>query len=168
MMVNNKSAKSRMKCLWSDWSYLGGNCLAGLRKTAYKLRMLRVPAEVGAGHPVNAVHTWFRSCSRITWCSDEESAGCIVLIVGIRNMYVRFSRETPWRNHFTVVWMMSWWILKKKGVNWIQVVSITARPLYPQERPGTHCIGSWMGPRVGLDGCGKSRPYRDSIPGPFS
>ena len=26
------------------------------------------------------------------------------------------------------------------------------------ERPGTHCIGGWVGPRAGLDGCGKSRP----------
>ena len=25
-----------------------------------------------------------------------------------------------------------------------------------------------MGPRAGLDGCGKSRPHRDSIPGPSS
>jgi len=42
------------------------------------------------------------------------------------------------------------------------------RPLYPRERPGTHCIGGWVGPRAGLDGCGKSRPHRDSIPGPSS
>ena len=38
----------------------------------------------------------------------------------------------------------------------------------PQERPGTHCIGSWVCPRAGLDGCGKSRPHRDLIPGPTS
>jgi hypothetical protein len=25
-------------------------------------------------------------------------------------------------------------------------------------RPGIHCIGGWVGPRAGLDGCGKSRP----------
>ena len=30
--------------------------------------------------------------------------------------------------------------------------------LYPRERPGTHCTGDWVGPRVGLDRCGKSRP----------
>ena len=47
-----------------------------------------------------------------------------------------------------------------------RVVNATPRPLYPRERPCTHCIGGWMGPRAGLDGCGKSRPYRDSIPGP--
>ena len=38
------------------------------------------------------------------------------------------------------------------------VVNATARPLYPLERPGTHCIGGWVGPRAGLDGCVKSRP----------
>ena len=26
------------------------------------------------------------------------------------------------------------------------------------KRPGTHCIRSKVGPRAGLDGCGKSRP----------
>jgi hypothetical protein len=31
---------------------------------------------------------------------------------------------------------------------------------------GIHCIGGWMGPRAVLDGCGKSLPHRDSIPGP--
>ena len=38
--------------------------------------------------------------------------------------------------------------------------------LPPGKRPGTHCIGGRVGPRAGLDGCGKSRPHRDSIPGP--
>jgi hypothetical protein len=42
--------------------------------------------------------------------------------------------------------------------------SPTPRPLYPRERAGTHCTGGWVGPRAGLDGCGKSRPHRDSIP----
>ena len=28
--------------------------------------------------------------------------------------------------------------------------------------PGTHCIGGWVGPSVGLDGCGKSPPRLDS------
>ena len=26
------------------------------------------------------------------------------------------------------------------------VVNAKLRPLYPRERPGTHCIGSWVGP----------------------
>ena len=48
------------------------------------------------------------------------------------------------------------------------MVNATPRPLYPWERPSTHCIGGWVGHRAGLDGCGKSRRQRDSIPGPSS
>jgi hypothetical protein len=44
------------------------------------------------------------------------------------------------------------------------VVSTTPWPLYPRERPGTHCTGGWVGPRAGLDLYEKSRPHRDSIP----
>jgi hypothetical protein len=61
------------------------------------------------------------------------------------------------------------------------VVNATPRPLYPQERPGTHCIGGWVDPKAGLDGAEKlahtgirspDRParsellYRLSYPGP--
>jgi hypothetical protein len=38
----------------------------------------------------------------------------------------------------------------------------------PGKRPGTHCTGGRVGPRAGLDGCGKSRPHRKSISGPSS
>jgi hypothetical protein len=38
------------------------------------------------------------------------------------------------------------------------VVNVTPRPICPQERSGTHCIGGWVGPRADLVGCGKSRP----------
>ena len=30
--------------------------------------------------------------------------------------------------------------------------------LYPRERLGTHCTGGWLGPRAGLDRCGKISP----------
>ena len=36
-------------------------------------------------------------------------------------------------------------------------VVVTPWPFYPRERPGTHCIGGWVGPRASLDLCGKSR-----------
>ena len=39
--------------------------------------------------------------------------------------------------------------------------------LPPRERPSAHCIGGWVGPRAGLDGCGKRRPYRASTSGPL-
>jgi hypothetical protein len=37
------------------------------------------------------------------------------------------------------------------------VLNATPRPLYHRERPGTHCVGGWVGPRAVLDGCGISR-----------
>jgi hypothetical protein len=38
------------------------------------------------------------------------------------------------------------------GINWSWVVTFTLRPLYPRERAsGTHWIGVWMYPRVGVD-----------------
>jgi hypothetical protein len=58
------------------------------------------------------------------------------------------------------------------------VVNAKPRSLYPRERPGTHCRGGWVGPKAGLDRCGKSRLrspdrparseslYRLSYPGP--
>jgi hypothetical protein len=36
------------------------------------------------------------------------------------------------------------------------------------KRPGIHCMGGCVGPRAGLDGCGKSCLDRDSIPEPSS
>jgi len=38
------------------------------------------------------------------------------------------------------------------------VVNATPQLPYPWERPGTHCIGGWVGPRAGLDRCGESCP----------
>jgi hypothetical protein len=38
--------------------------------------------------------------------------------------------------------------------------------LPPGKRPGTYCIGGWVGSRAGLDGYGKFYFLRDSIPGP--
>ena len=35
------------------------------------------------------------------------------------------------------------------------------RPLYPRKRPGTLCIGGWVGLRAGLDGCKKSLPQKN-------
>jgi len=42
-----------------------------------------------------------------------------------------------------------WWSLQ------LLVVIATPQQLCPQERPRTHCVGGWVGCRVGLDGCGK-------------
>jgi len=38
------------------------------------------------------------------------------------------------------------------------VVNATPRLLYPLERPGTRCIGGWLGPRAGLVGAENLAP----------
>jgi hypothetical protein len=40
--------------------------------------------------------------------------------------------------------------------------------LPPGNRTGKYGIGGWVGPRAGLDGCGKPCLLRGSIPGPSS
>jgi len=40
--------------------------------------------------------------------------------------------------------------------------------LLPGKTAGTHCLGDWVSPGVGLDGCGKYLPHRDSILGSSS
>ena len=44
------------------------------------------------------------------------------------------------------------------------MVNFTTRLLYARDWPIINCIGGWLGPRAGREGCGKSCPYRDSIP----
>jgi len=44
------------------------------------------------------------------------------------------------------------------GAGKLWVVNATPRPLYPRERPGTHCIGGWVIHRAGLDEKKKSLP----------
>jgi hypothetical protein len=52
----------------------------------------------------------------------------------------------------------------KLGTRWGWMFNATPWPLYPRKRAGTHCTGGWVGLTAGLDGCGQSHPYRDSIP----
>jgi hypothetical protein len=47
------------------------------------------------------------------------------------------------------------------------VGSTTPRPLYSRERPGTHCTGSWVGPRAGLDVCENYHPLLGFDPRTF-
>jgi len=61
-------------------------------------------------------------------------------------------------------------------------VNATPRPLYPQERPGTHCIGNWVAPGSVWTGAENLTPagirspdrparsellYRLTYPGPY-
>jgi hypothetical protein len=59
-------------------------------------------------------------------------------------------------------------LLFNLGTWWVLVVKATPRPFYPSEWSGNHNMGGWRGPRASLDGCGKFRIRRDSIPEPSS
>ena len=53
------------------------------------------------------------------------------------------------------------------SLDWVGGQRHTPAALPLGKRPGTRVTGGWVGPRAGLDGCGKSRsPHRESIPGP--
>jgi hypothetical protein len=56
--------------------------------------------------------------------------------------------------------------LFKLGARWGWVINATTRPIYPWDRRGTHCIGTLVGPRDGLDWCRKyhSTGIRSSDP----
>jgi hypothetical protein len=90
----------------------------------------------------------------------------LMLSVSINNMFFKLSRYRP-----ELALRVDRGIappFRNLGARTGWVVSTTARPLYPRERPGTHCTGGWVGPRAGLGVCEKSHPHRDSVPGPSS
>ena len=41
---------------------------------------------------------------------------------------------------------------------WVRGQPHDPAALYSRKTPGTHCTGGWVGPRAGLERCGKSRP----------
>jgi len=61
------------------------------------------------------------------------------------------------------VYLYSFFNLATRGG---RVFNDTLRALCPQERRGTDCTGGWVGPRVDLDTCGKSRHQPEFDPRP--
>jgi len=54
---------------------------------------------------------------------------------------------------------------RRRGITQNKAYNIqnTAKFWNQESGLGTHCTGGWVGPRVGLNRCGNSRPHRDSI-----
>ena len=48
------------------------------------------------------------------------------------------------------------------ALDWVGGQRHAPAALPPGKRPGTHCIGGWVGLRAGMDGYGNARPHRDS------
>jgi len=51
------------------------------------------------------------------------------------------------------------------GARWGGCSTSSPSRFTPRERTGTYCREGWVGPRTPLDGYGKPRAHRDSIPG---
>ena len=81
-----------------------------------------------------------------------------LLVVQCLNQRFRYSTpyNRPWRHRGE--YRYSCTLLFNVGARWKWVVNATPRPLYPRERPGTHCIGGRVSPRAGLDWSGNSPP----------
>jgi hypothetical protein len=70
------------------------------------------------------------------------------------------ANATPWH---ACAANEGWWNCSSNlGARRWWLFNATLRPLYPQEIPGTNCMGGWMIPRAGLDEKKKSVP-QDSI-----
>jgi hypothetical protein len=97
------------------------------------------------------------------------------------DMYVKYTLETATKaqrwNRYTYLLL-----LLTSAPDWVWVFKAIPRRLCPMEWPGTHYVWGWVGPRTGLDGCGKFRLtgigspdlparsgllYRLSYPGPL-
>jgi hypothetical protein len=87
--------------------------------------------------------------------------GCTCMTVRYRSPYNRPPRAQRGSRGIAI-------LILNLGTRKGWVVSAMPRPLYPQERSSTHCTGGWVGPRASPDVGQKSRPHRDSIPGPSS
>ena len=89
--------------------------------------------------------------------------------VGKRNKYIKQNCAPSWiylRDYTGMHGQQNrkLWSFFNLGARCGWVFNTTLRPLYPRERPGTLCTGGWVGPRAGLDGSGKSRPYKIRSP----
>jgi hypothetical protein len=108
--------------------------------------------------------TWFVSVIYVWIPCIKETMMMIMIIIII--MIIKFVLEQYTKAQRGSRGIALLFLQPRRLMWW--VVNATPRPLYPRERPCTPCIGSWVGPRAGLDGCGKTRLHRDSIPAPSS
>jgi hypothetical protein len=72
----------------------------------------------------------------------------------------------PWRPRGRVE--VSLYSFVNLGARWAWMVNSTLRSLDPRARDTVPITGDWVGPRAGLNRCGKCRPHRGSIPGPLT
>ena len=91
------------------------------------------------------------------WLEDLKEGG-----KGKGKFYLRTGHEGPQEE-----WKYSSSLSLTSALDGVSGQRHAPTALLPGKRPGTHCIGGWVGPRAGLDGCGKSLRPKDSIAGPY-
>jgi hypothetical protein len=154
-----------------DWYASENNLRRSLRDSWKKLNVGRSPtcclwmANANSHMPCHALRSRFqngmvvarhgRSMARVnqTWPHCVNQMGQVKPVPGLN-----------WSRGWIVIALPFRDLCTRRG--W--VVTTTPRPLYPWERPRTHCAGGWVGARAGLDVYEKSRPHQDLIPGPSS
>ena len=104
----------------------------------------------------NIYNEFFSRRSVVNWITSTYCVMCLFLCMVRGKVKIKFTLEISMKAQGGVqVYLYSFFNL---GTCWRWVLNFTQRPLYPRERPGTPCIGGWIGPRAGPNGCGKSRP----------
>jgi hypothetical protein len=88
------------------------------------------------------------------------------LAVGESSPKLLINKVRPWSGHKSPERGVEAWLYSffKLGARCGLPHALAALPL--AIKPSTHCIDGWVGFRAGLDGRGKFRLHRDSIPGP--
>ena len=101
-----------------------------LRQKNYMI-MIYLSTAIGLT-PSGSVNTRWQCCKVRSWSSPYNRTRRPIFGVEVK-LYSFFNLDDGW----------GWWS--------------TSHPsrFFPRERLGTHCIGGWVGPRAGPDGCGK-------------
>ena len=110
--------------------------------------------------PMTTIGNWTRdlpACSAVPQPTWAFMAGCRVSLAFTASYYTEGNPQKRPRTPRgrAEVQLYSFF---KFGYRRRWLFNATPRPLYPRERPGTHCTGSWVGPRDGLNKCWKSSP----------
>jgi hypothetical protein len=105
-------------------------------------------------------------CVRVVWIFRHKKLHSILALcwLGLRFYPFLISLEGLLGESIGLALLLSVYLGTRCGWE----VSTAPRPPCPRERPGTHCTGGGVGLGAGLDRCEKSRPHRNSTPGPSS
>jgi len=95
---------------------------------------------------------------RLVLHTRRKSILCTLKVAVTVSQYVRkllvtlLSFQTPFESKMR-------WSTCFPSIQRLEVHSPVALP--NGKSPDTHCLGGWVSPKTGVDGCGKSRPHRD-------